>query len=161
MGREPVKGRPEDRKPRRADTIRRWPVLRGLHLLVGIGGFFLFVETGQHMDRLLGHLVGMADGPRALYRSAHIYLLFVSLLHLELGIYFERASGAVGRLAQLLGSFLLLMALGCFLVGFYFETPLGEIERPRVRLGIYCSLAAVVLHGLGRLLPKLPKLPKA
>lgn len=157
MARELVEGMSEDREPEPTAATRRWAVLRWLHLAMGVGGFLLFVETGQHMDQRLGHLVGMADGPRALYRSAHIYLLFSALLHLLLGIYFERAPSGIGRLVQLFGSLLLLLAMGGFVAGFYLETPLGEIERPRARLGIYSSLAGVVLHGLGRFLPRWPR----
>ncbi len=58
-----------------------------LHLLFGILGLVAFLFTGQFMDRRLDHLVGMPDGPRALYRSGHIYILFSALLNLLLVLY--------------------------------------------------------------------------
>ena len=139
----PIKGvsRPEEQ-------CRSW--LRIVHLVVGVAGLVAFAETGQHMDLQLDHLVGMPDGPRALYRSAHIYLLHSALLHLALGLYLDRSPTLPGRLTQLLGSGLLFAAIAGFLFGFYVETPPAEIERPIVRLSIYWSLAGVLVHGAER-----------
>lgn len=106
-----------------------------------------FLGTGQFMDRRLDHLVGMADAPRALYRSSHIYILFSALLNLVLGAYLVRSPFLAGRLLQYLGSALLLAAAGLFLYGFFIETPLAMIERPMIRRGIYWSLYGVLLHG--------------
>ena len=99
------------------------------------------------------HLVGMADGPRALYRSGHIYILFSALLHALIGVYFLPARSLPGRLVQMAGSALLFASLGLFLYGFFVETPIGAIERPMIRNAIVWSLAGVLLHGIGGLLP--------
>ena len=96
---------------------RTWSVLRVIHLIVGIGAFYAFGRTGLFMDQQLDHLVGMADGPRALYRSAHIYLLFSALIHLTLGFYIVRSKAILGRLAQYIGSFFLFLALSLFISG--------------------------------------------
>ena len=127
---------------------RSW--LRIVHLLIGVVGLAAFAETGQHMDLQLDHLVGMPDGPRALYRSAHIYILLSALLHFALGLYLEGSPTLPGRLVQLLGSMLLFAALIGFLFGFYVETPPAEVERPIVRLSIYWTLAGVLIHGAER-----------
>ena len=103
------------------------------------------------MDQTLDHLVGMADGPRALYRSAHIYLLFTALIHLLLGTYLRPSPAFVGRVGQWAGSLMLFLALWLFVSGFYEETPLGLVERPNVREGIYMSLVGVFVHGFATL----------
>ena len=125
-------------------------VLRRLHLAVAVLGFVVFVLTGQFMDRQLDHLVGMDLGPRALYRSSHIYLLLCSLVHGALGLYLEPMSHRIARGLQWVGSMLLVAALGGFVYGFFVETPLGEIERAVIRLSIYGCLAGVVVHGVSR-----------
>ena len=129
-----------------------WSKLKWIHLVVGIAVLLAFLGTGQFMDRRLDHLVGMADAPRALYRSSHIYILFSALLHLMLGAYLVRVPFLAGRLLQYLGSALLLAAAGLFLYGFFIETPPGLIERPMIRRGIYWSLYGVLLHGTAGLL---------
>jgi hypothetical protein len=121
-------------------------LLRGLHILVGTLGLIAFLETGQFMDRSLDHLAGMPDAPRALYRSAHIYILFAALLHLVLGTYVASAGPRLPRFVQYLGSVLLVGALACFVHGFYIETPAASVERPVTRTGIELSLAGVLLH---------------
>ena len=129
-----------------------WPALRVAHLFVGIGAFYAFGRSGQFMDQQLDHLVGMPDGPRALYRSGHIYLLFTALIHLLLGIYLVPSASFLGRSAQFAGSAFLFSALWLFITGFYVETPLGLVERPSVRAAIKFSLNGVFFHGLGAVL---------
>lgn len=124
--------------------------LRVAHVVVGVAGLLAFAETGRHMDMNLGHLATLADAPRALYRSAHIYILLCSLLHFVLGLYLQRSSWLPGRLLQWLGSTLLFAALAGFLFGFYIETPAAEIERPVIRLSIYWCLAGGLVHGVER-----------
>jgi hypothetical protein len=131
--------------------MKSWPLLRTVHLLVGVAGLGAFLATGLFMDRRLDHLVGMADGPRALYRSGHIYILFSALLHVLIGVYFIRSRSLPGRLVQTAGSALLFVSLGLFLYGFFVETPIGAIERPMIRNAIVWSLAGVLLHGIGSL----------
>lgn len=129
---------------------RRLDWLGVLHVVLGVVGLFVFAETGQFMDQRLDHLVGMADGPRALYRSSHIYILLCALLHFALGLYLNRSSWLPGRVLQILGSLLLVASFAGFVYGFYVETPLAEVERPMIRNSIYASLAGVLVHGLER-----------
>jgi hypothetical protein len=102
--------------------------LRWLHVLVGVTGVFIFLNTGQYMDKQLDHLRGMDLGPRALYRSAHIYILFASLLHLMLGAYLKQANGIIQIAIQIAASLMMLFALGLFVWSFYSETSLQLIE---------------------------------
>jgi hypothetical protein len=126
-------------------TNRLWP---RLHLVIGIAGLVVFLLTGQYMDRWLNHLDGMADGPRALYRSAHIYILFSALLNLQLGVYMVTVQHWAVRALQYLGSILLLATPALFLYGFIVETPPAVIERPMIRESIYCALGGVLMHGV-------------
>lgn len=134
-------------------THRVW---KRVHLLVGIAGLTAFVLTGQYMDRWLSHLDGMADGPRALYRSAHIYILFSALLNLLLGTYVMPVRGRFVRGLQYLGSALLLATPVLLLYGFIVETPQGAIERPMIREGIYWALGGVLMHGLAAVCDRAP-----
>lgn len=61
--------------------------MRRLHLAIGPLALAGFLATGQYMDARHDHLRGMAAAPRLLFRSAHICLLFASLLNLTLGLY--------------------------------------------------------------------------
>lgn len=115
-------------------TIR--DVVKRLHILVGLAGLAAFLLTGQYMDRWLGHLEGMPDGPRALYRSGHIYILFSASLNLLLGVYVMRFPGRTSRWLQYAGSALLVGGLGLFVYGFFAETPLALVERPMTREAI-------------------------
>ncbi|MCG8459210.1 MAG: hypothetical protein MI919_23280 [Holophagales bacterium] len=148
------------RNPEESETVDRekarssgpaWSVPRVAHLLAGIGTFYAFGRTGLFMDQQLDHLVGMPDGPRALFRSGHIYLLWSALVHGVLGLYLVPARWLPARLAQHVGSLFLFLSVAFLLYGFYVETPLGRVERPGLRHGIYLSLAGVALHGLGSL----------
>lgn len=119
------------------------------HLALGALGLAAFLFTGLYMDRRLDHLVGMPDGPRALYRSGHIYILFSALLHLALGAHFALAGTRLLRLMQYLGSTLLFVSLGLFVISFFVETPLAMVERPLVRLAIEASFGGILLHAAG------------
>ena len=129
-------------------------VLRWFHLVLAVVGFVVFALTGQFMDRRLDHLVGMDLGPRALYRSAHIYLLLCSLIHGGLGLYLTPSRQRIARGLQWVGSLLLVVALGGFVYSFFVETPLAEIERPWIRTSIYFCLAGILTHGVARGLPE-------
>ncbi len=120
--------------------------MRRLHLLVGTIALLGFLLTGQYMDRVHAHLEGMPDGPRLLYRSAHIYLLFAALLNLLLGAYLRLATRRGVRLAQQIASVAILSLPVLFAAAFFREPALSELERPWARPAIYLSLAAVLTH---------------
>lgn len=122
------------------------PVLRRLHMVVGLTALVAFMLTGQYMDRALDHLEGMADAPRMIYRSAHIYLLWSGLLNSSLGVYLQPAPSGWRRGLQALGSALLLIGAPLLLVAFVVEPGLAELERPWARPALYSALAGVVSH---------------
>jgi len=131
--------------------VRIRDVVNRTHLLVGLAGLAAFLLTGQYMDRWLSHLDGMPDGPRALYRSGHIYILFSALLNLVLGVYVVTSAGRTSRWLQYVGSALLVGGLGLFVYGFFAETPLALVERPVTREAIVWSLGGVLFHGTSML----------
>jgi hypothetical protein len=123
--------------------------MRRLHLIVGLLGIVAFLLTGQYMDRVHAHLDGMADGPRMIYRSAHIYLLFASLLNVFLGGYFRSAAQRNGRILQWMASAAILVLPVLFLLAFFREPSVPDLVRPWARPAIYLSLFAVPVHVLG------------
>jgi hypothetical protein len=104
--------------------------LRALHFGLGVAAFALFVLTGQYMHWILDHLRGMPDGPRLMYRTSHIYLLWSALLNT-----------LVGSLLLLAGPFLLTAS-------FLLESEHADLFRPAARLAIQLALAGTVLHAV-------------
>ena len=120
--------------------------MRRLHFWIGLAGVVAFLLTGQYMDRWLGHLAGVADLPRMLYRSAHIYLLLGSLLNLVLGLYQVEAGDGWRRWAGRAGSILIAIAPVLFLIAFAREPLRPNFNRPFAAPGIYaCAVGAVML----------------
>ena len=120
--------------------------MRRAHLVVGLASFVAFLLTGQYMDRWLGHLETMADLPRMLYRSGHIYLLFAGLLNVVLGLYLEESADAGRRALSRIGSLLILAAPALLLIGFDREPARTDYHRPYARMAIYASAAGVLGH---------------
>src|ERR671926_326090 len=95
--------------------------MKKVHLIFGLAVVIVFLLTGQYMDKHFHHLVGMPDGPRLLYRTRHIFILFSGLLNLGIGAYFTCRTETWPRVAQLLGSLLIFTASVLFLIGFFYE----------------------------------------
>lgn len=123
-------------------------MLRKLHLLIGLAGVVAFVLTGQYMHWAHAHLEGMPDGPRLIFRSSHIYLLWASLLNLALGCYLPRS---LTRAAHLAGSVAVLLGPALLCWSFFFEPYGPELERPVGRLAIYLALGGMALHVIASL----------
>ena len=105
-----------------------------------------FLLTGQYMDKYFNHLVGMADGPRLLYRTRHIFILMAGLLNLGIGAYFTRRSETWRRVLQLIGSLLVIMASFLFLIAFFYEPNLTDLRTPLSHWGTYIIATGVLLH---------------
>ncbi len=116
-----------------------------VHFWVGIIGILTFLSTGLHMDHHLGHLKGMEDGPRMLYRSSHIYILLASLINLVIGIYSPSKDESYTWFKYLYS--LSIIALPCmFLAGFFIQPNLADFHRPFTRRGIYIIFLATILY---------------
>lgn len=122
--------------------------MRTVHLVGGVAGLVLFVVSGAYMHFVHDHLSAMADGPRLMYRTAHIYLLWAALLNLGLGAYLTPATGALGRRLQAIGTAATLLAPLCIAVSFLWESEIPSLVRPWARNGIYLAAAGTILHVL-------------
>ena len=120
--------------------------MKRFHLIFGLLMLVAFLLTGQYMDRFLEHLRGMADGPRMLYRSRHIYILFSALLHLGIGTYFAYRRDILRKTLQLLASLLITIASVLFIMAFFKEPQLTNLYVPLSSQGIYITVAGVLLH---------------
>jgi len=97
------------------------------------------------MDRYHNHLEFMADGPRLLYRTRHIFILMSGLLHLGIGTYFSFQPTATRRALQTTGSMLITVATMSFTIAFFYEPRLENLETP-------LSLAGTIMIAVGTLL---------
>ncbi|MBC7984398.1 MAG: hypothetical protein H7Y02_11145 [Candidatus Obscuribacterales bacterium] len=121
-------------------------IIKFVHLCVGIFGIIVFVLTGQYLAIVLQGLVGMSDGPRLLYRTSHLYLMWSSLLNLVVGYYFVVAQTQGARVSQAISSAMLLLGPPLILIGFFVESPANNISRPFCGWANYFALAGTLLH---------------
>ena len=121
-------------------------LLKPIHLSVGLLGLVAFVLTGQYMGMFLGGLADMPDGPRLLYRTSHLYLMWSSLVNLLAGFYFVAATGKGARVTQLLACTLILLGPPLILTGFFLESPVNDLDRVFCGWANYFALAGVILH---------------
>ncbi|MEK6772049.1 MAG: hypothetical protein AABY62_10505 [Pseudomonadota bacterium] len=108
--------------------------LKALHFWFGVLAVMAFLATGQFMYHAYDQLQGMADGPRLLFRSSHLYILLSAIPHLMLGVYLEPAGVArFGRIqlpmSLLLVAATLLMAAGATVGGAVPSTDPGGGHR--------------------------------
>jgi len=121
--------------------------MKKAHLLVGVSGLLLFLLPGQYMHFALGHLHDMPAASRLLYRSAHIYLLWSSLLNAVLGCYMVKTPHAHLIWLQRFGSGIIMAGPILLCAGFFYEPEMQELARPFSRAAIYLSALGVVMHG--------------
>lgn len=131
--------------------------MKRFHIIFGLVAVVIFLLTGQYMDHYLGHLAGMPDGPRMLYRTRHIFILLAALLNLGIGAYFTLRPSQAGRITQVIGSVLIVISTVLFLVGFIYEPKLAGLETPYSHWGMYLILAGTLLHLLSGLGPPATK----
>lgn len=127
--------------------------MRKFHLLFGAAVVVAFLLTGQYMDKFHNHLEGMADGPRLLYRTRHIFILLAGLLHLGLGAYYVRRARTWRRVLQFAGTGLVAVASVLFVAGFFYEPRMRDLDTPLSHWGAYAIAAGTLLHllsGAGR-----------
>lgn len=120
-------------------------MLKTIHFWFGTVGIIIFLLTGQYMYHELSVLQGMEDGPRMLYRSAHIYFLLASILNLLVGAYLQPASLQTGKWMQYIISILIIIAPLFLLAGFFIEPHLEDLTRPYSKAGLYALFAVALL----------------
>ena len=128
--------------------------MKRFHLLFGLAAVIVFLLTGKYMDLYLGHLHGMPDGPRMLYRTRHIFILLAGLLNLGIGTYFRYRALKERRILQMLGSALIVVATILFVAAFFYEPKLADLETPLTHWGMYAIFAGTFLHVLVGLGPR-------
>lgn len=121
-------------------------MLARLHVAVGAIGLLAFAVTGQYMAIVLRGLAEMPDGPRMLYRSAHLYLMWSSLLNLFVGVHFAAAASKGARTVQTVASGMLLAGPVLILVGFFVESPANDFDRLYSGVANYLALGGALLH---------------
>jgi hypothetical protein len=121
-------------------------MLGRVHIAVGAVGLLAFAVTGQYMAIVLKGLAELPDGPRMLYRSAHLYLMWSSLLNLFVGVYYAAAASKGARSVQTVASAMLLAGPVLFLVGFFVESPTNDFARLYSSIANYLALGGALLH---------------
>src|SRR5438132_3414067 len=116
------------------------------HIMFGLAVFIVFLLTGQYMDRHFHRLVGMPDGPRLLYRTRHIFILFSGLLNVGIGAYLVRRDEGWQRILQILGSALIILAPLILILAFFYDTTRGDLRAPLSHWGIYAIATGTLLH---------------
>ena len=122
--------------------------MKRFHLIFGLVMLVAFLLTGQYMDRFHEHLRNMADGPRMLYRTRHIFILFSGLLHLGIATYFSYRFDATRRTLQIVGSLLITVASVLFIIAFFYEPHLTHLYAPLSKAGVIMTATGVLLHAL-------------
>ena len=120
--------------------------MKKAHLIFGGFVVLAFLLTGQYMDKYFNHMVGVADGPRLLYRTRHIFILLAGLLNLGIGAYFIYRRETWRRALQLIGSLLVVVASFLFLIAFFYEPNLSNLHTPLSHWGTYIIATGVLLH---------------
>jgi hypothetical protein len=123
--------------------------MKRFHIIFGLVVFVVFLLTGQYMDRYHEHLMYMADGPRMLYRSRHIFILMSGLLHVGIGSYFKYRLQTWRRVLQIIGSLLITIATVVFTIAFFYEPRLPELQNPLTLLAAISMAVGVLLHLIG------------
>ena len=113
-----------------------------------------FLLTGQYMDKLYNHMVGVPDAQRLLFRTRHIFILLAGLLNLGIGAYFTYRVETWRRTIQLLGSLLIFVASFLFLIAFFYEPKLNDLHTPLSHWGTYTIAVGALLHVISGLAQK-------
>ena len=125
--------------------------MKRFHLIFGLIVIVVFLLTGQYMDRYHQHLMHMADGPRLLYRTRHIFILMSGLLHLGIGSYFNYRPSKGRRVCQIAGSIMITIGSVLFTLGFFYEPGLQELYAPLSKIGVILTAIGALLHLLSGL----------
>lgn len=122
--------------------------LRKLHALAGIGFLMLFVATGQMMGFNAPPVPELPMAERMIFRSRHLYLLFIALINLLVALRYVLPAAGGRRHAALAGSLLTLLAGPLFAVAYFLEAEGGAGPGWFSSLGAYATLAGVLLYSI-------------
>lgn len=120
--------------------------MKKTHLIFGAFVVLGFLLTGQYMDKVYHHMVGVPDAQRLLFRTRHIFILLAGLLNLGIGAYFSYRIEMWRRTVQLVGSVLIFSASMLFIVAFFYEPTLSDLHTPLSHWGTYTIATGALLH---------------
>ena len=121
--------------------------LQNLHLATGAIGLVVFAVQGHFMDTTLG-VSNLPDGPRMMYRTAHLYLMMASVINVLMGLLPTQAGAAWRRGLVTLCSVVFLLAPFLFLLSFIVESNDPAFMRPitvYTQYGVFGAGALLVL----------------
>ncbi len=122
--------------------------LRKLHVLAGIAFLMLFVVTGQMMGFNDPPVPALPLAERMIFRSRHLYLLFIALINLLVALRYVLPEAGGRRRAALAGSLLTLLAGPLFALAYFVEAEAGSGPGWFSSLGAYATLAGVLLYSI-------------
>ena len=102
--------------------------MKRFHFITGLVAFVAFLATGMFM------------------RSRHIFILAAALLNLVAGCYLSPCPNGWRRVAQAIGSGLLILAPFPLVVAFFLDPKRSDLDAPISHVGLYALFAATVLH---------------
>lgn len=120
------------------------------HLIFGALVFVVFLITGRFMRTDFPDKEIISQEFRLLMRSRHIYILFSSLIHIFLGLYFQTSRKTWQKYLQIFGSFLLAIGSGLLIWAFVYETYTTGNFSEISRFGLYVTLAGTAFHLFSR-----------
>ena len=113
-----------------------------INRLIGILGIVTFVATGVWMRVTFGPIDEGVTLERMMYRSAHIYILFGSMLNLF------AATQQQGSRSARVGSVLIALTPPVFLAAFLIEPKYTIPGRPICLVGVALALVGTIVHHL-------------
>ena len=123
------------------------PMLRRVHLVIGIVAVIAFLLSGQVMGHHHPRMEQLPAELRMMYISRHIYLLAAALINTVLGLYLQLHPSNWRRRLQLVGSMLMLVSVFSLTLAFLVEPPLGMAGRSwRSAVGLIALFAGVMTH---------------
>ena len=127
------------------------PVLRHVHLVLGIMAVVAFLLSGQVMGHHHPRMEQLPAELRMMYVSRHIYLLAAALVNTVLGLYLQLHTSNWRRGLQLAGSMLMLASVFLLTLAFAVEPPHGMAGRSwRSSVGLIALFAGVMTHLLAK-----------
>ena len=123
------------------------PMLRRVHLIIGIAAIVAFLLSGQQLGHHHPAMEQLPPELRMMYVSRHIYLLAGALVNTVLGLYLQLQTPRWRRVLQIIGSILILTSVLALSMAFLAEPPLGMAGRGwRSLLGMVALFVGVMTH---------------
>jgi hypothetical protein len=126
-------------------------MIKSIQLWVGIIGMVLFLLSGQYFALMMNGLQDLADAPRLLLRSSHVYFFFGCFINIIFGLYYVEPK----RLRWYFNANQSLIIASPFLLayGFMFESlNAPDIDRAIGIQGAIILFAWLVTTAIGKLI---------